>query len=226
MDRTDEFLSLLKNDLSQKDKPFQKHKFYEEIFYNLKDLEYKISRTNNYKSLLIIDRELGELIRKSTNLLDSMKISKDSKDLELHFEGIKVIINRKIFEVSKKLNEMKNNSTKIELEPQRPISFKKVVENQFLEQESKNIVESAQYEETRQRLLKIETVQKAIHENLLLQDERIDNICISQSSTGEIYEKLKDDTTITNGSIFKRAAFTIILCLSFVIVFLHFFYRK
>ncbi|ELA41688.1 uncharacterized protein VICG_01321 [Vittaforma corneae ATCC 50505] len=203
-----------------------KQKFYEEIYSTIQDIYSRAARSTSYKTLLVLDKELNELVLKNTTLFDSLKIT-GTEDLQMHFDGIKLIISKKIAETSKYLASRKANSAslEIELEPQRPVSFKKVVENQILEQESRSIVEAMQYEATRQRLLKIEAVQKAIHENLMLQDERIDSICTCQSSTDELYSKLNSEISIANGSFFKRAAFTIILCLTFVLIFVHIFYR-
>jgi syntaxin 18 len=226
MDRTAELTSLIEKPQTL-EKITEKRRFYDEIYSNIQDIGYNASKASNYKILLGLEKELNGLIMKSTGLLDSMAMT-GSEDLKIHFEGIKVIINRKIVETSKYLEARKTklSNVEIELEPQRPTSFKKISENQLLEQESRNIVESMQYEATRQRLLKIEAVQKAINENLLLQDERIDSVCASNSTTGDIYNKLSNNTSITNGSVFKRAAFTIILCLSFVLIFVHFYYRN
>lgn len=225
MDRTAEFFSLLEKPRAE-NSLFDKQKFYEEIYSDIQSIRSKAARTASYKTLLALEKELNGMIQKNTVLFDSLKIA-GAEDLQMHFEGVKLIINKKIVETSKYLASKKARSAslEIELEPQRPISFKKVVENQVLEQEGRSIVESMQYEATRQRLLKIEAVQKAINENLMLQDERIDNICTSQSSTGELYSKLSSEATIASGSFFKRAASTIILCLTFVLIFVHVFYR-
>lgn len=224
MDRTAEFFSLVTT--SQKDECLvEKRKFYEDIYAEVVDIQERISRATSYKTLVELDRALNSLVKKSTEVLDGVKMA-GGEDLEMHFEGVKQIINKKFVEVSKALVSKRTKATmNVELEPERPSTFKRVVENQLLEQESRNITESVQYEATRQRLMKIEAIQKAIHQNLLMQDERIDNVCISHGSTTDIYKALSAEDGIGSGSFFKRATTTIIVCLTAVLLFVHIFYR-
>lgn len=224
MDRTAEFYSLL--DASQKEeKLVQKQRFYEDIYTNVNSIIHRAAKSTTYKTLLELDRELNTLIKKSTELLDGLKMA-GTEDLQMHFDGVKMIINRKFVEASRCLaRKQAKEMQSVELEPERPVAFRNVAENQRLEQESKSIVESVQYEATRQRLMKIEAVQKAIHQNLLIQDERIDRIGVSHGSTTEIYRTLNTETSLGSGSFFKRATTTVIVCLTLVLVFVHVFYR-
>ena len=149
-----------------------------------------------------------------------------------NFEGICSILKKKMVDVSKEIalakNKISNNF--VELEPVRPEKFekndRKECENLLFEQENKRILQTTQYEVTKQRLLKIEVVQRAIQENLLIQDERIDCILTSNSSTASIYENLLGNEDFYSGSFIKRTSFTILMCLTFVLLFLHLFYRK
>lgn len=226
MDRTAEFSAFLKKSLSE-ERIAPKKKFYEEIYENIQKIHEDAASTASYKVLLNLDKKLDELVKKSTTLFDNLEIN-GPNDLQMHLEGIKMITNRKLVEASKRLalSKAKAASLDVDLKPQRPATFKRIAENQVLEQETKSIVESVQYEETRQRLLKIEAVQRAIYENLTLQDEHIDHICTSYGVTSEVYEKLSGDFSINTGSFFKRATGTIIFCLAFVLAFLHCFYRS
>jgi len=225
MDRTAEFYSLLSTP-QKEEKPVQKQKFYEDIYTSVNTILHRAARSTTYKMLLELDRELGALVRRSTELLDGLKIG-GTADLEMHFEGVKLIINKKFVEASKYLASKRAKATQsVELEPERPVAFKSVAENQRLEQESKTIVDSVQYEATRQRLMKIEAVQKAIHQNLLVQDERIDSIGSLHGSTSDIYKGLSSEASIGSGSFFKRATTTVIACLTFVLLFVHIFYRR
>ncbi|KAM0681401.1 hypothetical protein GINT2_000603 [Glugoides intestinalis] len=223
MDRTSE-LNLLLNGALASDK--RETKFYEQMYMDLQDISSKAARSTSYKTLLLLDNELNVFVKKCTDLFDNVSIS-GSEDMQAHFEGVKYIVNREILETSKELaaSKKKAMNVEVELEPQKPQSFRKVTDNQLYEQETKRIVESAQYEITRQRIQKIEAVQKAIQENLLLQDERIDNISMTHTETTKVYDKLSTDDVSHNGSFFRRTAFTIIMCLSFVLLFVHFFYK-
>lgn len=222
MDRTQELSSLLKVDtIHHNTQP----PFYENIYNTLVELSKRASQSISYKGLLILDKELNEIIKKNTDILETIQIT-GNEDIRLHFEGVKYIINKKIVDTSQYLTRLKNKTADIELEPQKPESFKKVSENLLYEQENRNITETSQYDATKQRLLKIEAIQKAIQENLILQDERIDNICTSQSETGKIYDSLSKDDGISTGSFFRRSTTTVIQCLSFVLIFVHIYYRQ
>lgn len=223
MERTAEFYSLV--DESREELKLKKL-FYEEMYENVQGIISRTEGSVSYRTLLGLERELDVMMKKSTTVLDGLNVA-GTEDLRKHFEGVKQIINKRFVDAMKAMADRKRKivSPEVELEPERPTTFKKVAENQLLELESKNMVESAQYEMTKQRLMKIEAVQKAIHENLVLQDERIDSICATHGTTSDIYRAIKTEINIDTGSFFKRAGATIILCLAFVLVFVHVFYR-
>lgn len=225
MDRTSEFKTLISP--TQKTSIQREQKFYEELYDKLNKISEKTRRSSSYKALILLDQDITETIKKTTSILESIKIS-GNPDVKANFEGIKYILNHKMASVSKEITQAKNKLMNVtaDLEPVKPQNTKKISENLLFEQENRNILETTQYEATKQRLLKIEAVQRAIQENLLIQDERIDNICISNSTTSSIYENLLGDNDLHNGSLVKRSAITIQLCLAFVLVFLHVYYRK
>lgn len=225
MDRTAEFKSFV---TMHPTASFQKEpKFYEELYSTLIEFSEKSRRSKSYKALLLLEQELNEFIKKTTIILDSIKVE-GSEDKRAHFEGIKFILNSRMAAISKEISVAKNrlSNTAADLAPVRPQNIKKINENLLFEQENRNIIETTQYEATKQRLLKIEAVQRAIQENLLIQDERIDNICVSNSSTSSIYENLLSDDDLYNGSVIKRSVTTMQLCLAFVLLFIHLYYRK
>jgi syntaxin 18 len=229
MDRTAEFKILAK---PQNEKPFPKEqKFYEELYRQLLEMSQKAAVPSSHKALLLLDKELLDFIKKSTVLLESIQI-KGHPDIQANFEGIKFIINSKMAKVSKEIGMAKDRimNAAVDLAPERPqYTNKNVIESEnslLYEQENKAILETTQYEATKQRLIKIEAVQRAIQENLLIQDERIDCVCISNASTSSLYETLLGDEDFYNGSFMKRSAFTILICLIFVLLFLHYYYRR
>lgn len=225
MDRTAEYKFLIPK--SSESPLIKEQKFYEELYSKLREISQKANRPVTHKAILLLDQEFSEFIKKTSVLLESIKINGE-QDIKANFEGIKFIINCKMAQVSKEISisKTKVSNMAIELEPERPINLKKVNENLLYEQENRVILETTQYEATKQRLLKIEVVQRAIQENLLIQDERIDGICTSNSATSSLYETLLGDEDFYNGSFIKRSAFTILICLTFVLIFLHLYYRK
>jgi hypothetical protein len=211
----------------------RERKFYEDLYFQLMDISNKIRKTTSLKTILILDKELMEFIKKNTLILKNIKIN-NTPDVKANFEGINYILNMKMVEVSKQITLTKNriSSNSIELEPVKPTyketNFKDNTGGDALmfEMENKKIVQITQYEETKQRLLKIEAVQRAIQENLLIQDERIDCIIDTNVSTNSIYGELLGDEDLYNGSFIKRCSFAILGCLTFVLIFTHIFHRK
>lgn len=244
MNRTAEFRSLLK--LSEReDEQTNQEKFYESLYKSIAEASEQVTLAGSYKSLLVLEEKVEDL-RKKTNLLLSAIEVKGPEDVQMHFEGVKYIINSAIIGAAKTIASAKNKMTgaKVDLVPEQSGAFKKsqgtdlemaceksnvvyqkTQQDQILERENKEIVENTQYEITRQRLLKIEVVQKAIQESLALQDERIDSICIANDTTGKIYRSLSTGGGFERGSLIRRALFVMIMCSTCVLIFLHLYYR-
>lgn len=225
MDRTKEFFSFV--DMGgQAKKDGNKESFYNTLNNGILEISEKLSKTGSFRAILGLEEDFCGLQRKTSAILDSTKIEGPG-DLAMHYEGIKYILNARLLEVSRKIRKAKTRVSILdsELAPERPESFRRVNTSLVLEQENHRITADQDYEVARQRLLKIEAVQKAINENLMIQDERIDNICTTTGSTGMIYDKIAGDDSFDSGSFVRRAVFIVLLCLSFVLLFLHFFYR-
>lgn len=243
MDRTAEFRSFLK--ISKTEKHIPTDKFYESLYKSIAEASDQAKLSGSYKSLLVLENKIEDLRKKTGLLLDAIKVE-GPRDIQMHFEGIKHIISNAIVDATRIIASAKDKAAgiRVSLAPEQPKIFKeqhkdlepirerpntpheKIQQSQILEKENKDIVRNTQYEATRQRLLKIEVVQKAIQENLALQDERIDSICIANDTTGNIYRSLSADGGIGRGSWIRRALFVMIICLSCVLVFLHLYYRK
>lgn len=244
MDRTAEFRSFLR--LSEiKDEHADQDKFYESLYKSISEISEQVANVGSYKSLLVLEGKVEDIRKKTNLLLGAIKIE-GPRDVQAHFEGIKHIINGSIIDAAKLISSAKNKMAggKVNLVPEQPRAFKrpqntgsdvdyekldgvreKAQQDQILEQENKEIIESTQYEATRQRLLKIEVVQRAIQENLALQDERIDSICITNDTTGKIYHSLSGADGFGRGSLIRRALFVTIIWFSCILVFLHLYYR-
>lgn len=239
---------------SLKKEPDERYSFYKALYGAFIDICNRASLINSYKAALLLDEELNILRKKSESVLSSIQID-GAADIKAHFEGIKYIMGNLAIETVKKVESTKHKliGNAINLEPEKPKNFKRhenkpnkkhssldyTMENntpnpekhvfkenyQALEQENRRIVETSQYEATKQRLLKIEAVQRAINENLILQDERIDNVCISNDITSKTFKDINSEGLSGNGSFIRRILFVTIICLTVVLLFLHIYYR-
>lgn len=238
MDRISEFHSFLP---IQSDLELPKTTlFYETLYFSIVEIASKSLALTSFNSLSKLEKELLELQERSNKLLNSIDLL-DNSDLTKHFDGIKFVLNSQFKKARRKIKSGKDKilNKDIELKPEKakprrhaiseePIYEQKadnIFEMQQLEQENIRIVEQSQYEETRQRLISIETVQIAINENLIIQDERIDAIIDTNKSTIKDYDDMNRDFNNDKGSIFRRILFNIIICLSFILLFLHIFYK-
>lgn len=226
MDRTQEFMSFLDLKSLESDEHPQ-NRFYHDLFLDIKSLKERAESARSYKSMLIIEDEATKLEQKILSILGSIDLN-SSEDLTSHFEGIKQILSSQLLKLKRFLTKKKiaSQNLAVELEPEKPKSYKQSNKSEMLEQENKKIIENQDYELTKMKLLKIEQVQKAINEHLLVQDERIDSVCAITGSTSKIYEKLSEGEDFSSGSFFRRASTILLLCLSFVLIFLHFFYKN
>lgn len=226
MDRTSEYLKMVNPGSNHVyEKP--EERFYHTLYNDIVHLTTKLDRTNSYKNILSLEEDIASLEAKTNNILDSIELN-GSTDMQMHFQGIKQILNSKLLKLSKKLtrNKSEANFSGIELEPEKPKNFKNTNQNMVLEQENRNIMQNQSYDQAKKQLLKIEQIQKTINEHLVLQDERIDDVCKLTGQTSEIYSKISEGEDFSSGSFFRRAGSILLLCLSFVLLFLHFFYGK
>lgn len=231
MNRLKEFRSFLNLQKQMPDKP-KKILFYDEIFEDLEHIERKISPTLKYKSIINLQENINKISEKVTKTLDVISLE-GTRDEILHFEGVKSIIQLKIQNIKLKLEKLKLKSTSLNLDlnPEKPQNMLKIQKNvEFLEQENIAIMESSlneRYRQTRRRLLEIESIQENIGNYLNLQDERIDNII---SNSGAIYESVEKSKSLIEknesaGSFFRRFFIILMFCLTFMILFIHLFYK-
>ncbi|KAI4292856.1 hypothetical protein PAPHI01_2130 [Pancytospora philotis] len=225
MDRTEEFFGYV--DMARQE-PVREPEtsFYNTFNRSIGALRQRLERNGTFRAVLAVEEEFVKLQSQMSAVLDSVRLE-GAADIGAHYEGVKQILNLRLLGLSRRLRAAKNrvSSEELELRPERPASCQEIGVDRALERENKRITEGQRYEATRSRILKIEAVQKAINENLLVQDERIDAVCASAGSTVETYDKIAADADFDSGSIMRRAAFTVLLCLSFVLLFLHYFYK-
>lgn len=255
MDRTLEFRSFIKlrENSNSKQEICNPNTFYDAIYHSISEIYSALRNADSYRTVLNLDEEVSKIRKKADILLGSIQI-KGGRDLQAHFEGIKFIINTHILNTIKAIERSKSRliGHSVDLQPEKanlyykrdnenaknrigiasdesrqtPVSNLKSYDYQILEQENKAIVEQTQYEATRQRLLKIDVVQKAINENLLIQDERIDSICVENDKTAEVYKTLNSEDLMAQGSMIRRFLSILVVCLTIVLVFLHIYYRN
>lgn len=231
MNRLKEFRTILDLKNQKPDKP-RKILFYDTIFDDLKNIEKKITSTLNYKTILNLQENINKISEKVEKTLDLISLE-GTRDEILHFEGVKNIIQLKIQTIKLRLEKLKLKSTifNLDLNPEKPQHTLKIQkEVEFLEQENMEIIESSmneRYRQTRRRLLEIESIQENIGNYLNLQDERIDNIISNSSAIYASVEKSKSliEKNVNAGSFFRRFFIILMFCLTFMIFFIHLFYK-
>lgn len=230
MNRTEDYLTRVDKDAQ---KPLASHSesFYDTINMKIEDVDKKLTRSLSYKDLLVVEEHLSALLLDTQQTLDSISLE-GSDDLVLHFEGIKRIIQMKFLNVDRKLKKLKDSKIgmNIDLEPERPQMYREINNISVMEEENRRLVEGYSvegYRLTRKRLLEVEALQDTIYQHLTLQDERIDDIVDLTSRAGK-HIVGSNDTLEKIGEtsrFIRRFLFILLLCLTFILLFLHYYYR-
>lgn len=205
--------------------------FYDVIGVRIDEVDRRLCRSPSYKDILVLEEQLSALASETQHTLDAICIE-GSSDLVLHFEGIKRIIQTRLQSTERKLKKLKDSKMgmNIDLEPERPQMHKEISEVSMMEEENRRLVEGYSmegYRLTRMRLLEVEALQDSIFQHLTLQDERIDGIVDLTSRAGKYVhgsnstlEKIGE-----SGRFLRRFLFILLLCLSFILLFLHYYHR-
>ncbi|KAL6122356.1 hypothetical protein NUSPORA_00596 [Nucleospora cyclopteri] len=225
--RLEEFLSFVDKNNQL---PFlaDKKKFYEELYEQIEKLENTIQNSASYKSFLITEDKIAKLQAKILEL-DQIEVEEGLEDM---FEGIKYILKAKVLKLKQMISTKKFNDDVVlyEERPRINQSYKRnndlLISEQEMERENQQIISGKEYEATRQRLKKIDVVQKAINEQLIIQDERIDGIYDTTKNSKTVYKAINEMNFSEKGSFFKRILYKVIIILTFVLIFLHLFNRK
>lgn len=231
MNRINEFMKYI--DIPSQN-PLNKNKilFYDNIYYDIQKLNKRITPTLSYKNILVLEKSLSKISDNVQQTLSVISIE-GTRDEVVHFEGVKKIIQSKLINTKLKLEKLKikKSSLSMDLEPERPKSYKISPEIHHIEQETMEIMGNnvlERYRVTRQRLLEIESIQENISEHLNIQDERIDDVI---NKVGDIYESVRSSKSMVEkvteaGSFFRRFFIILMFCLTFIIFFLHLYYKK
>ncbi|KAF9764834.1 hypothetical protein NGRA_0214 [Nosema granulosis] len=231
MNRTKEFLGYV-NLPNQKKENSYKKVFYDSILEDIRDISKKINNKLTYSTILKLEDEIQNLVGNTTRTLGVLDLQ-GSKDEVCHFEGVKKILMMKLGQCKSSLEKIKKSKMGLDLElaPERPEIFREVKDVSHLEQVNLEIVENSTlegYRLTRQRLLEIESIQDTINEHLQIQDERIDDVI---GRTGEVHKSISLSKDLVekgsmNSRFIRRFLFVLFLCLSFLILFLHLYYKS
>ncbi|KAK6089226.1 hypothetical protein P3W45_001800, partial [Vairimorpha bombi] len=215
MNRTDEYMKYI-NIPNQEPLTSNKVLFYDDIYYDIQKLNKSITPTLSYKNILILEKSISKISENVQQTLSVISIE-GTRDEVVHFEGVKKIIQSLILSTRLRLEKLKikKGSLSMDLEPERPKSYKVSPEIHHMEQETMEIMGNSvveRYRVTKQRLLEIESIQENISEQLNIQDERIDDVI---SKVGDIYESVRSskDTVekVTEAGSFFRRFFIILI---------------
>lgn len=232
MNRLEDYVNFIKT--KQHSLPKYKTLFYDTLRDDILKISRIITNTLNYKNILIIEKNLNKVSEKVTQTLNLVEID-GSKDEILHFEGVKKIIQEMLIDTKIKLEKVKQKKTSLdlELEPEKitkpckkyDTNLQEELQVERLEIMGNSLVE--RYRVTRQRLLEIESIQENISEQLNIQDERIDDVIGKMS---DIYKSVKNSKNVINdengsGSFIRRFITILFFCLTFMIIFLHVYYK-
>lgn len=230
MNRIEDYLHRVDRD-AQRPQPPPEESFYDTINNKLEDVDKRLVGSLPYKDMLVLEEQFSALAADTQNTLDSISVE-GSSDLVLHFEGVKRIIQMKFQNVERKLRRFKDSKIgmSVDLDPERPQRYREVGEVSMMEEENRRLVEGYDvegYRLTRKRLLEVEALQDTIFQHLTLQDERIDDIVDLTSRAGRCVAGSNEALAKAgeSGRFFRRFLFILLLCLSFILLFLHGYYR-
>lgn len=217
-------------------------KFYDSMFKKIISLESSLNLQTKYVDILVSQEKFQKIVQESSSLFQLLDIEMNS-DEEKHFDGVKTIINYKLNMVDKRIKQAKQKSmaVKIELEPEMPkynngYSLNKQRENtnrglsdqNLLKMEHERMVEKfveTHIQSTRQRVLEIQDIQDMIGVHITAQNERIDVIDMDSKKSKKHIKDSSKYITKNGGRVVRRFMVVLLLCLSFVLLFLNFYYR-
>ncbi|ORD96639.1 hypothetical protein HERIO_1440 [Hepatospora eriocheir] len=210
----------------------EKDKFYMELLDQINKLIDQIKAASSYGSFIVYEDKINKL-QDEVTLLDNITVDDDHRDV---FEGIKNILKVKLLECIQLLNKKKQ----IDLINLKEETYDPVIEEEEIkshnkidemllrdiEQENKKILLGQDYVETNTKIKQIDKIQRAINEHLLIQDERIDNVCNITKESSKIYKNISNMDFRKSGSFIRRFVTLLIICLTFVMIYMHFYYNR
>lgn len=230
MNRTGEYLNFVKKyggNIVENDSKDSEKMFYDDIYNKIKMFNIEVS---SYTDILKKEQEFNELSNKTINLFKMIDLEINN-DVKNHFEGIKNIILMELNEKNEKIQTKKRRfiNKNIHLEPEKPFVYLNANQNKKLDKENQIIIKETQsldfhMQQTQKSLQEIKQIQNQINLHLNVQNESIEQIYRRSKSTqtnikdGNKYLKMGKEKK----RLMRRAIFVWLLCLSFIILFLHF----
>ncbi|KAF7682753.1 hypothetical protein TCON_2032 [Astathelohania contejeani] len=233
MNRTEEYFSFIDNSKNKNDDETNKELFYDTMYNSIVVIEKKLnSGLKSYNQVLALEEEYNKLAGEITTVIDGISLEVTSNESD-HYEGVKNILRYRLSVLALKLLRLKDKFMyqKIELEPENPVVFKEMPSQELMmEEENKHLTKT--YSEnalvsTRRRILEIQEIQDTIGLHLAQQNERID---LMIRSSGQTKKNIKGSIRyIDKGGdarkLIRRILFIFLVCISFVLLFIHLFYR-
>lgn len=240
MNRTDEFIQYTKSFKSAEKfdgKKLEENKrntengdkpFYDELTDKLDDLSHV--NPTSYTGILRLERDFNSLWSNTTNLFKKIQLESNGDEMA-HFEGIKSILQVKLSNLSENIQEKKKRfiNKNIVLEPEKPTIYLKTKRNDIMEKKNKEILETeSAFDQvlklTQKNLLEIKHIQNQISGHLVTQNENIEEIYKKNKST---FSNIKGSNKLLGKSkekrrFMRRLTYIWLLCLSFLLIFLHF----
>ncbi|KRH91898.1 SNARE protein Syntaxin 18/UFE1, partial [Pseudoloma neurophilia] len=209
----------------QQDKP--ESKFYDDITRKIDNFDLT---TTSYTEILRKEREFSTLWTQTLQFFAKIELDASS-DQQNFFDGVRAIIQLKLDDKNEIIQQKKRRfiNKNIELEPEKPKIVLKTQNNQNLDKKNKQILQQdnkfeQQLEKTKKYLLDIKQIQNRISSNLISQTESIEQIYRKSKNT-HVNVKGTNKLLKTNKEkkrLLRRILFIWLLCLSFLMLFLHF----
>lgn len=207
--------------------PTPQNKFYHTIHKKLDKIDTSLDETSRYIDVLVQEEKYIKILHEIKDLFQILEMDMN-KDESMVYDGIKAILNIKLNILKNKIKTKKTSSgrVKIELEPEVPQFYAQSSHDSLLQKEHEKILEKVDtFQSTRQRVLDIQQIQDLIGVHIEAQNERIDMI---QVDTHKATENIKNTQGYVNndgGKVLRRFLFVFILCMTFVLCFLHVQYK-
>lgn len=207
--------------------PLLQDKFYDNIYRKLLKIETSLDETVRYIDVLVQEEKYLKILNEIKDLFQILELDAN-EDEEMHYNGIKAILNLKLNMLKHKIKTKKKYTGKvrIELEPEVPKNYTNTSHDSLLQKEHERILEKVDtYQSTRQRVLDIQQIQDLIGVHIEAQNERIDVIQLNTQKASTNVKGAQAYVDGNGGRALRRFLFIFILCMTFVLCFLHMQYR-
>lgn len=226
MDRKEEFLSYLPEEIREQAIPSYHSKFYDDITEKIDNFN---TTTTSYTEMLKKEKEFSTLWTQTLQLFSKIELE-TNKDQRNFFDGIRAIIQLKLDNKNELIQQKKKRfiNKNIELEPERPQIVLNTQKNSHFEAKNKQILKQDNkfdqaIERTKKYLLDIKQLQNQISSNLISQTESIDQIYQKSKQThgnvkgtNKLLKKNKEKKRLM-----RRILVVWLLSLAFMMLYLH-----